>query len=183
VRVWDLTTGTPLGDPLTGHTGEVSAVAAAEVDGRPVVISGSNDRTVRVWDLTRQRAMRRHLRRVQLRHTASVVAAILTQRRDRANLITSCTDGVSQTWDLSTWRVLSRTIVPGQSAVAAISALAPDHVLYASGRTMFLYKGSAATVPLLTIELDSEILALATQGTSTVVAATQLGLVALEVPH
>ena len=29
----------------------VRAVAAAELDGRPVVISGSGDRTVRVWDL------------------------------------------------------------------------------------------------------------------------------------
>ena len=29
----------------------VQAVAAAELDGRPVVISGSSDRTVRVWDL------------------------------------------------------------------------------------------------------------------------------------
>ena len=26
-------------------------MAAAELDGRPVVISGSSDRTVRVWDL------------------------------------------------------------------------------------------------------------------------------------
>ena len=32
-------------------TGAVTAVAAAELDGRPVVISGSDDRTVRVWDL------------------------------------------------------------------------------------------------------------------------------------
>ena len=51
VRVWDLATGTPVGDPFTGHTGAVYAVAAAELDGRPVVISGSDDRTVRVWDL------------------------------------------------------------------------------------------------------------------------------------
>ena len=51
VRVWDLATGTPVGDPFTGHTDAVTAVAAAELDGRPVVISGSNDRTVRVWDL------------------------------------------------------------------------------------------------------------------------------------
>ena len=42
---------TPVGDPFTGHGGPVNAVAAAELDGRPVVISGSNDRTVRVWDL------------------------------------------------------------------------------------------------------------------------------------
>ena len=51
VRVWDLATGAPVGDPFTGHGGEVLAVAAAELDGRPVVISGSDDGTVRVWDL------------------------------------------------------------------------------------------------------------------------------------
>ena len=97
VRVWDLATGTPVGEPFTGHArvrasrwrprswtaarssspaattrrcgsgtwppaprsatrspataGTCIAVAAAELDGRPVVISGSGDRTVRVWDL------------------------------------------------------------------------------------------------------------------------------------
>ena len=42
---------TPVGDPFTGHGGWVQAVAAAELDGRPVVISGGSDGTVRVWDL------------------------------------------------------------------------------------------------------------------------------------
>jgi hypothetical protein len=50
VRVWDLATGTPVGDPFTGRD-PVNAVAAAELDGRRVVISGSSDGTVRVWDL------------------------------------------------------------------------------------------------------------------------------------
>ena len=36
---------------LTGHDGSVTAVAAGELEGRPVVISGSEDQTVRVWDL------------------------------------------------------------------------------------------------------------------------------------
>ncbi|MFB7081104.1 hypothetical protein ACFCYO_27175, partial [Streptomyces sp. NPDC056308] len=51
VRVWDLTTGQPIGEPLTGHTGAVCAVATAVVDGRPVAVTGSVDETVRVWDL------------------------------------------------------------------------------------------------------------------------------------
>ncbi|MGW2255775.1 hypothetical protein ACWCXH_37355 [Kitasatospora sp. NPDC001660] len=52
VRVWDLTTGQPVGEPLTGHTHEVEAVATAMVDGRPVAVTGDWDGTVRVWDLT-----------------------------------------------------------------------------------------------------------------------------------
>ena len=47
----DLATGQPIGTPFTGHTGPVHAVATAQLDGRPVVISGSFDKTVRVWDL------------------------------------------------------------------------------------------------------------------------------------
>ncbi|MFF0776186.1 hypothetical protein ACFYUK_45365 [Nonomuraea wenchangensis] len=35
VRVWDLATGRPIGDPLTGHTGPVNAVACPMLDGPP----------------------------------------------------------------------------------------------------------------------------------------------------
>ena len=54
VRVWHLGTGDPVGEPFTGHTGGVRAVAVGELDGRPIVVSCSGDEgdeTVRVWDL------------------------------------------------------------------------------------------------------------------------------------
>ena len=51
VRVWDLATGIPLGQPLTGHTDRVGAVACTSLDGVPVAVTGSYDQTVRVWNL------------------------------------------------------------------------------------------------------------------------------------
>ncbi|PWI05919.1 hypothetical protein DIZ27_36540 [Streptomyces sp. NWU339] len=62
VRVWDLTTGWPVGEPLTGgrYSGAVNAVATAVVDGRPVAVTGGggeNVGEVRVWDLTTGRPL------------------------------------------------------------------------------------------------------------------------------
>ena len=38
------------GPPLTGHTGQVIAVAVGRAGDRDVIVSGSGDETVRVWD-------------------------------------------------------------------------------------------------------------------------------------
>ena len=43
VRVWRLADGTPVGEPLTGHDGGVSAVAVGALpDGTPVIVSGGS---------------------------------------------------------------------------------------------------------------------------------------------
>jgi hypothetical protein len=48
---------TPIGDPLKGHDGWVSAVAVGELDGRPVIVSGGSDRTVRVRELAERQEL------------------------------------------------------------------------------------------------------------------------------
>ena len=50
MRLWNARSGQPRGQPLKGHTGYVSAVALGEVDDEPVVVSGSDDGTVRLWN-------------------------------------------------------------------------------------------------------------------------------------
>jgi WD40 repeat protein len=53
VRLWDPTTGTPVGDRLLGHIGRVTAAAfGAGADGRPLLASAGVDGAVRLWDPT-----------------------------------------------------------------------------------------------------------------------------------
>lgn len=52
LRVWDLTDEEkPLRGALTGHYGGSKTLAITQLDGRPVLVSGGFDRTVRAWDL------------------------------------------------------------------------------------------------------------------------------------
>jgi WD40 repeat protein len=49
VRLWDAN-GQPIGSPLTGHTGEVNAVAIGQLGDRDVIVSCDTDGTIHVWD-------------------------------------------------------------------------------------------------------------------------------------
>jgi WD40 repeat protein len=54
-RVWDLTTGEPVGQHLVGHTAPIRTVSITTLTNRPVVVTGGDDRTVRAWDLSTSR--------------------------------------------------------------------------------------------------------------------------------
>jgi WD40 repeat protein len=51
IRLWDPLSGHTLGQPLTGHTGQVRAIiTASSDDGHMVLVSGAHDGTIRLWD-------------------------------------------------------------------------------------------------------------------------------------
>ncbi|WP_460504610.1 caspase family protein, partial [Catellatospora paridis] len=52
VLAWNATTGKHFLAPLTGHTDAIMALAFGHINDQPVIISGSNDTTIRVWDAT-----------------------------------------------------------------------------------------------------------------------------------
>jgi WD40 repeat protein len=182
VRVWELDGGAPVGDPFTGHTGWVRAVAVAELEGRPVVVSGATDHAVRIWDLAKRRPVRRILRAVRLDHSAPVQTAALYSQGDHLLAIAGCTDGAILRWDLSSRRALARKQIFHGPAVNAVAVLGPDHVVFAASNTLNIASVSQDPAVVLAIDLDADVTALATYGGSTLVAATRLGLVVLDVP-
>ncbi|MFJ6621511.1 hypothetical protein ACIQOW_28550 [Kitasatospora sp. NPDC091335] len=98
VRLWDLATGEPVGEPMTGHTQLIRSVATAEPDGRPVAVSGGVDRTVRVWDLRTRRLLHPPL----TGHTGWVTAVDTAVVRGRTVAVTCGEDRTVRVWDLAT---------------------------------------------------------------------------------
>lgn len=50
LRLWDVKTGLPIGDPFSGHLGAVTSVVFSPDGSR--ILSGSADKTLRMWMAT-----------------------------------------------------------------------------------------------------------------------------------
>ena len=74
------------------------AVAAAELDGRPVVISGSDDRTVRVWDLATGAPVGGPF----TGHGGWVRSVAAAELNGRPVVISGSVDRTVRVWDLAT---------------------------------------------------------------------------------
>ncbi|WP_326771167.1 AAA family ATPase (plasmid) [Streptomyces sp. NBC_01591] len=122
VRVWDLTTGRPMGEPLTGHTDWVNAVACTVVDGRPVAVTGGQDETVRVWDLITGCPVGEPL----TGHTGGVRAVACTVVDGRAVAVTGDYDRTVRVWDLTTGRQIGKPFTGHTDRVNAVACTVLD---------------------------------------------------------
>jgi WD40 repeat protein len=90
---------------LTGHGGPVIAVATAAVHGKPVAVTGSRDKTLRVWDLTTGEQMfesgTRHTDPISSQR-AEVVDVVSATCDGRPAVITRDAGGSVLVWDLET---------------------------------------------------------------------------------
>lgn len=103
---------------FTGHTGNVLAVCTTP-DGR-YAVTGADDTTVRVWDLTDRQSS--DLLATLTGHTAPVLAVCATP--DGRYAVTGASDGTARVWDLTTYRCVR--VLTGHTGQVSEVCVTPD---------------------------------------------------------
>ena len=142
VRVWDLASGAPRGEPVRGHKGWVWSIALGTLDGRPVVVSGGRDGTVRVWDLASGAPRGEPLRG----HDDWVSSVALGTLDGRPVVVSGGSDGTVRVWDEG-GAVLSVRIGSSVQALA-FAKLGAVAVGAARGLLLLQFEPEAITLPL-----------------------------------
>lgn len=120
IHVWDMTRGAIGERPQgSGHQGPVRSVAAARLaDGRPVAISGGEDRRVRLWDVASV-SPRDEPRRG---HTGIVQALAVAQVDGRPVAVSGGAEGTLRLWELADGGPLGEPLQAHPEGVLAVAA-------------------------------------------------------------
>jgi WD40 repeat protein len=116
LRIWDLATGTPIGEPLTGHDGAVKAVAMGELESRPAIISGSSDGSLRVWDLATGTPVGEPL----TGHSGHVLAVAIGALDGQPIVVSGSSDHTVRVWDLGTRTTLGTPFTGHHAPVTTV---------------------------------------------------------------
>ncbi|OEJ62707.1 hypothetical protein BGM19_00990 [Streptomyces agglomeratus] len=106
-----------LRDTLTGHTASVSAVACTILNGIPVAVTGSLDRTVRVWDLASGTPIGQPL----TGHTGTVFAVACTTLNGTPVAVTGSYDETVRVWDLVSGTPIGQPLTGHTRGVTAVA--------------------------------------------------------------
>ena len=103
---------------LTGHTNRVYAVATTHLDGRPIAISGGDDRTLRMWDLATGQQIGQPL----TGHTGSINGMATTQLDGRPIAISASGDNTLRIWNLTTGQPIGQPFTGHTLSIETVAA-------------------------------------------------------------
>ncbi|MEO1286910.1 MAG: WD40 repeat domain-containing protein, partial [Chloroflexota bacterium] len=127
---WDMTTETVIGEPLFGHTSWINEVDISSDN--LLVASGSNDATVRIWDMTTGEQLT-----LLEEHTSPVRS--VTFSLDNSILASAGEDGQIILWDVATGNITRTIDVPTDAEGDVITVFDVD---FNSTGTLLLSAGS-----------------------------------------
>ena len=136
VRVWDITDGTPIGAPFTGHAKTVRALAVTKAGNRTIVISGGDDPVPMVWDLVVAGTANEPF----TGHQGRVRSLLFTHINGRRRLISGSSDATVRRWDPETGVQMGRPLEGHHQWVRALA------VARIGGRECILSGGADTTV-------------------------------------
>ena len=126
LRMWDLTTGQPVGQPI-GQTTTLAAVATTQLEGRAVAVTGGwktgrLEHGIRIWDL----ASGRQIGQLLAGHTGDINGVVTTQLDGRPVAVSASRDNTLRTWDLTTGQQIGQPLTGHTSLVAAVATTQLD---------------------------------------------------------
>ncbi|KAF9457440.1 WD40-repeat-containing domain protein [Collybia nuda] len=124
IRVWDATTGTPVGNSLEGHKQPVLSLAFSP-DGT-CIISGSLDRTIRRWDVQTSQEFGIPIEG----HTAWILSVAFSP--DGTWIFSGSSDRTIRVWDAATGIPVGKPFEGHKGPVQCV-ACSPDGTCIASG--------------------------------------------------
>ena len=102
---------------LSGHTGRVTSVAVGQVDGRAIIVSGSIDQTVRVWDAATGNLVGAPLSG----HTGRVTSVAVGQVDGRAIIVSGSIDQTVRVWDAATGNLVGAPLSGHTGRVTSVA--------------------------------------------------------------
>lgn len=124
LRLRDVRSGHPIGEPLKGHSHLVSSVAFSPDGSR--IVSGSWDTTLRLWDARSGHSIGQPLKG----HSDSVNAVVFSP--DGSLIASGSEDGTLRLWDARSGQAVGEPLKGSHGPVNSV-AFSPDGSLIASG--------------------------------------------------